>query len=230
MNDLINSGEAKDKVFVLDTLKKFTDLMDKKLSSGFGNIAREFVAAGGTLICLAHVNKHKGVDGKSIYAGTSDIRDDADNVFTIEHLGSEDGFCNTIHTVEFQCSKSRGDVAQSVTFQYTKEKGAGYRAMFNSVVRLNADDAKHAHNEALHAEQQKVDAEIIEGIKTALFNGKCIRGDIVKFATSTSDASRRSTMNVLDQYEGRLWNTEKGSHNASIYTLIEAPLPPASFL
>ena len=34
--------------------KKFTDLMDKRMSTDFGIIARGFVSAGGTLIALAH--------------------------------------------------------------------------------------------------------------------------------------------------------------------------------
>jgi len=40
--------------------------MDKRVASQFGsNIARGFVAAGGTLIALAHRNKNKGADGAS---------------------------------------------------------------------------------------------------------------------------------------------------------------------
>ncbi len=230
MNDLIASGEVKDKVFVLDTLKKFTDLMDKRLASEFGTIAREFVAAGGTLICLAHVNKHKGLDGKSIYAGTSDIRDDADNVFTIEHLGSEEMFCKTIHTVEFQCSKSRGDVAQSVVFQYTKEKGVGYRVMFDSVKRLDRNNAEAVRRAAESAEQQKMDADVIESIKAALTNGQCAKGDIEKFIQSTSSISRSKVRAILDKYEDRLWIMEKGAHNTSIYTFKAPPMPPVSFL
>lgn len=230
MNDLIASGEVKDKVFVLDTLKKFTDLMDKRLASEFGTIAREFVAAGGTLICLAHVNKHKGLDGKSIYAGTSDIRDDADNVFTIEHLSSDEAFCRTTHTVEFQCSKSRGDVAQSVVFQYIKEKGVGYRVMFDSVKRLDRSNAEAVRRAAESAEQQKMDADVIESIRAALTNGQCAKGDIEKFVQSTCSISRNKVRATLDKYEDRLWAMEKGAHNTSIYTLKVPPIPPVSFL
>lgn len=230
MKDLIVSGEVKDKVFVLDTLKKFTDLMDKKLSSSFGNTAREFVAAGGTLICLAHVNKHKGADGKSIYAGTSDIRDDADNVFTIEPLSNEEAFCKTTHTVEFQCSKSRGDVAQAVVFQYTKEKGMGYRTMFDSVKRLDSNDAKTALRAAKDAEQQKTDIQAIESIRAAITNGQSIKSDIESFIQTTGRISRKKARTVLEKYEGSLWVMVKGSHNKSIYRLMEPPIPSISCL
>jgi len=59
MKSLAKSGQAHGIIFVLDTLKKFTNLMDKQTSSEFGNTAREFIAAGGSLVVLAHTNKHK---------------------------------------------------------------------------------------------------------------------------------------------------------------------------
>lgn len=220
IGEMVISGEAKGKVLILDTLKKFTDLMDKKLSSDFGHTARNFVAAGGTLICLAHVNKHKGPDGNSVYAGTSDIRDDADGTFTIEHLGSiESGLCKETHTVEFKCSKSRGDVAQSVTFQYTKEKGAGYRAMFDSVVRLEGDDARKAHMHAIAVSEQADDVEVIEAIRAALTNHVRTQGDILKFVMATTDISKYRVRQTLSKYEGRLWDCEKGLNNSSNYVM-----------
>jgi hypothetical protein len=50
MNELVQSGEAKGTIFILDTLKKFTNLMDKTLASEFGNTARSYVTAGGTFV------------------------------------------------------------------------------------------------------------------------------------------------------------------------------------
>ena len=57
MAKMADDGSARGAVIVLDTLKKFTDLMDKRMSTDFGIIARGFVSAGGTLIALAHTNK-----------------------------------------------------------------------------------------------------------------------------------------------------------------------------
>ena len=219
---MIATGEASGKVLILDTLKKFTDLMDKRLSSDFGNTARNFVAAGGTLICLAHVNKHK-VDGSSVYAGTSDIRDDADGVFVIESVGSfNNGLGSQTHTVEFRCSKSRGDVAQSVSFQYTK-KGNGYRAMFDSIKRVNPDAARMQVEVETRRER---DSEVIELIHAAFENGMSTKGEIVNFVMTTSDTSRRGVMCVLDAYEGQLWDIERGLYNRYHYTLKKAPQPP----
>lgn len=84
--DSFASGTA----VIPDTLKKFTDLIDKKLTSQFGVIARGFLFAEGTLISLTHTNKHVGVDGKKILPGTSDICDDSDCVFVIDTISSDE--------------------------------------------------------------------------------------------------------------------------------------------
>lgn len=224
MKGISAQGEAHGVIIILDTLKKFINLMDKKVSSVFGNIAREFVGAGGTLICLAHVNKHKDVDGKSVYTGTADIRDDADCVYMVEQLTSEEVFCRWVHTVEFECIKSRGDVAQSAAFKFTKEKGAGYRALFESVERAGRTDVENAKQALL----QEPDAEAIEAIRTALANGQTVKSEIEKFV-HVSGMSRNKARDILDKYEGRLWTVEKGDNNASVYSLIQAPEPPVSF-
>ncbi len=220
MAALAESNEARSVVIVLDTLKKFTDLMDKRVASQFGTYARAFVSAGGSLICLAHVNKHKSAEGKSVYTGTADIRDDADCVYTIEHIGST----GQTHTVEFECIKSRGDVADKATFQYSK--GGDYISLFNSVRRLDSNDAEIAHRAAEEADRRKQDMELIEAVRTALTNNFCLKGDIVKFTTRTMGVSHRGIKRVLDEYEGRLWNVDKGANNASIYKLNEPPSAP----
>lgn len=100
--------------------------MDKRAASSFGNVARQFVLAGGTLICLAHTNKHKNADGKGVYAGTSDIVDDCDCVFMIDKISeSEDFFSKTIK-VEFTNKKSRGNNANKIGFSYEKSIDCHY--------------------------------------------------------------------------------------------------------
>ena len=223
-------NEANGVVIIIDTLKKLVDLMDKKTSTNFGKIAREFVGVGGSLICLAHVNKHKE-NGKSVHTGTADIRDDADCVFMIEHLGSEkclDGA--EVHTVQFECSKSRGDVAQSVPFQYTKSKGLGYRALLDSAQRIDDKGAEAVKQNIKALEKQKDDSIIIELIRSELIHGDYSKGDLSKALQEKSKASRRNIIRVLDEYSERLWRVDKGTKNTSIYKLIDKPLPPVSFL
>ncbi|MEI6746462.1 MAG: hypothetical protein WCL34_10905, partial [Methylococcaceae bacterium] len=59
VNDLKQSiidDTARGQIVILDTLKKFTDLMHKTKGSDFMKVAREFTLNGGTMIMLAHAN------------------------------------------------------------------------------------------------------------------------------------------------------------------------------
>ena len=196
--------------------------MDKKTSSEFGKVAREFVSAGGSLICLAHVYKHKGVDGKSIHAGTSDIKDDSDCTYIIERIGLTEGFCSKTYTVEYTSDKTRGDVAHKVLFEYTKEEGAGYINLFDSVKRLEGDAVKVVHRAAEDVSERKADAEMIQSIENAIRQGSGSKSGIQKAVGH----SRRKVDSILEKYTDRLWNKSIGKHNKSEYTLNEAPKFP----
>ena len=231
MHQTAESGEANGKVLVVDTLKKFAETNDKKLASKFGKLARCFVQAGGTLICLAHVNKHRGVDGKSVYSGTADIRDDADCCYTIEALGKENNWDGgTTHTVQFENNKARGDVAQAVAFQYVSRKGVGYKALFDSVSRVGSDVADAAARAADMEEQKQTDADAIEAITAALTNDKHGKTEIVEFVVQVSDVPRNRVRTVLQRYEGQLWDMTRGMHNICFYSLKPPGVTQVSFL
>ncbi len=84
LGQLIIEKQARGKIIILDTLKKFTSLMDKKSSANFGIKIREFISHGGTIIALAHTNKNRSDDGKLIFEGTGDITNDVDCYYTID--------------------------------------------------------------------------------------------------------------------------------------------------
>ncbi len=63
---LTRVDEAKDSIIVVDTLKRFSDLMDKRSSAAFTKSVRAFVLKGGTFIALAHTNKNRNISGKSV--------------------------------------------------------------------------------------------------------------------------------------------------------------------
>lgn len=226
MELLTKSGQAKGKIVILDTLKKFTDLMDKKLSSEFGKMARMFVGAGGTLICLAHVNKRKGDDGKSIHAGTSDIKDDADGVYTIEHTGEESINGGIRHTVEFEVAKSRGDVERKAAYQYFSKKGEEYRDLFDSVNELSESDMENARSEADRLRIKMDDKLIIESVRKIIVKESLGKTELVKRVVQETGEPRRKVIKSLDYWtggnsEGAMWNVEKQIRNKQLYTLNE---------
>lgn len=224
MAAMVEQGESNGKIIILDTLKKFTDLMDKKMSSEFGFTARAFVAAGGSIICLAHVNKHKGDDGKSISAGTSDIRDDADCCYTIEHLNKNEVGEKTINTVAFECNKSRGDVASQITFQYSTEKGKGYQYLLDSISRVSDEERKKSQQEAALVQQRENDDELIIIIRELINKSEYKKTDLIKKTIEESAEPRRKVAAVIKRWTGKhidggLWHTVTRSHNEKVFKL-----------
>jgi len=232
MEELTREGTAKEKTFILDTMKKFTDLMDKKMATDFGNIARGFVQAGGTLICLAHTNKHKDAEGKSVHAGTSDIVDDCDCAYIIEasapdHSGKR--------RAKFKNIKSRGNVAQKVTFEYTVIEGSDYEALLNSVKRLDDKDAKVADKETKQLNDIVEDKDLVDAIRLELESedGGLNSKELVKAVMEATTYSRNKTMDAMKKWQGtdydagHRWTVEKVGKRELLYKNLDNPAEKA---
>lgn len=224
MIELAENGEAKGVVIILDTLKKFTDLMHKKEATLFGIISRDFVAAGGTLICLAHTNKHKSSDGKPVYSGTSDIRDDSDCVFILDKL---DGrlFEDEV-AVEFINDKARGDVADSVSFSYSKRHGQTYAQLVDTVKRIDNEKIDELKLSAAASKKLAEDEDAITAICRAINSGVASKSAIIKNVGDETGISHKTIRRVLAEREGSMyslghrWKVEVGKHNKSTYKVI----------
>ena len=225
MKALAKSDQARGIIFVLDTLKKFTDLMDKRISSHFGNTAREFIAAGGSLIVLAHTNKHKDVEGKAIYSGTSDIVDDADCAFVINKVDECEEFTGKKITVEFSNIKARGDVASTLGFTYSKG-GQSYSDLLDSVIRIDEKTLKGSKQQ-IEADKQLVsDTRVIEAACLAIKAGINTKDALIKeikkgTAESTAGIRRIVESRTGNDYgQGHRWAVETGVHNAKIFSVL----------
>ena len=221
---LVAEGSASETVFILDTIKKFVDVMNKKASSGFMNTCRRLTSAGGSIIALAHVNKHKDADEKGVPAGTSDVLDDCDCAYTVDLLGEEKVPGGARRTVEFQNQKSRGCVVQSSIYSYIRFEDGDYIRMFSSVKLTDGSEADRIREKKALDLEFKRDARLINEIRGVLRkSGEFIQKDILKNLSSTS-SSRRKIRECLKRWscppdEGGLWTITKGSHNCSIYKL-----------
>ena len=228
MSNLAATGKARGTIFVLDTLKKFTDLMDKRVSSNFGRVAREFVTAGGSLIVLAHTNKHKNAEGKSIYSGTSDIVDDADCVFIIDKVGECEDLTGKKITVEFSKIKARGDVASTLGFTYNKGCQS-YLELLDSVKRI---DEKGLEGTKLDIERKKkleIDEDIIIAASQAIKAGINTKDALIKeIKKGTGDSTARvrkviETRAGDDYAQGHRWEVKAGEHNSKIFSVLPTP-------
>ncbi|MEM1111130.1 MAG: bifunctional DNA primase/polymerase [Pseudomonadota bacterium] len=215
----VKKGKAPDCIVILDTLKKFTDLMSKKEGSRWGVDSREFIQAGGTLISLAHTNKHKDEDGNSIYAGTADVIQDADCAYVIELVEDTD----THRTVSFRWLKDRGDVDLKRGFRYAI--GVGYQEMFDSVEALDGGTVTAVREHAAFTENMVRDLAAITHIEDLIDQGVTMRSDLIAAASKSPEFSRRGITRVLDSYtggdEGCRWDFEIGPRNSQIYHVLD---------
>lgn len=223
LNNMVQTDTAKGKIIVLDTLKKFTDLMDKKKGSEFAEVVRQFISKGGTLIGLAHINKHRSDDGRPVYSGTTDLVDDGDCAYTIDVVNH----ASETKTIIFENFKARGDVAQEVTFSYETERGMTYQQRLESVQRLDDDQIKQAKAEQARQATYDRNLDAIRAIREVLQAGSCSKTDLVKTASQNSGVSKKLIIQALDDHAGnksdenQFWTVDKEANNAAVYSLNE---------
>ncbi|MDA8952921.1 helicase RepA family protein [Pseudomonadales bacterium] len=226
MQTLAKNNEASGIVIVLDTLKKFVDLMDKRMGTEFGRFARNFVAAGGTLIALAHTNKHKDSEGKGIYSGTSDIVDDCDCVYVLDQISKSGDALEMTHTIEFSNKKARGDVATTEGFSFVRKIGQTYQELLGSVKRLSAFDVIESKQQSAVEAKLEEDNEIIEAVITTITSSVTTKTEIVKRVVESTGETNARVRKVLkartgqDYARGHRWQSRTGEHNAQTYTIL----------
>ena len=220
---MVEDKTAHGKIIILDTLKKFADLMDKKTSTEFMKVGREFVANGGTLILLAHTNKNRSSEGKVIFGGTSDIVDDVDCAYTLDEVSSAPGK----KSVLFENIKARGDVDSDVGYSYSTVSGQTYEERLNSVEPLNKAVAEQAKQERRISEQMAKDEPVINAILEALETSNTLKTDLVNSAHKNGGFSKARINKVLDAYtgcdfgKGHRWYLVPGNKNAKIYSALK---------
>jgi len=223
MTELVADKQARGVVIILDTLKKFTDLMQKREATEFGNISRSFVSAGGTLICLAHTNKHKNAEGKSVYSGTSDIRDDSDCAYIIEKVDGK--LFEDEVAVEFINDKSRGDVADQVSFSYAKKYGQSYFDLIESVKRIDEGKLSEMKVAASVTKKLEEDSGLIDAICSAIRVGVTTKSALIKNVADETGITHAKIRKVLAERTGAIhalghrWNCTTGAHNKKEYCL-----------
>jgi hypothetical protein len=224
MEEMIRDGSAHGTLIILDTLKKFTDLMSKKDSATFGKTARRFAMANGSLLALAHTNKHRGAGGKLVFAGTTDVMEDSDNVYVID-VPSETA--NTKErVVEFQNSKSRGTTAAKAFYAYSIEPGLSYLERLSSVRWIEDPEDDEPHRPS----GRDSEADVIQSIKLAIQHGSNKKMQIVRMAAGACRTSRRKVLRILEKHTGEdpkchLWTFERKDRGANVFRVLTAGPP-----
>ena len=211
------NNEAREIVVILDTLKKFTDPMNKTESTHFGKIAREFVQAGGTIIGLAHTNKHPDESGKKIYSGTTDIADDCDCYHIIELI--EDNKASGRRVIQSRCDKPRGAVALEKTFYYVRKQETSYEDLLNSFSVMDQETARQEKRSIKKKRQYYEDKRVIDSIIGFASQEEVELTELIKKVASDTQIGRGKCRDVVERYKGELldeftfWKILKGPHN-----------------
>jgi RecA-family ATPase len=221
LEEMVKNDTARGKIIILDTLKKFTDIMNKTAATKFTDISRQFGSKGGSVIMLAHVNKHTDSEGKVIYSGTSDIVDDADCCYTLEVIEEE----GDTKVVEFINLKDRGDVVKKAQFSYSNEVGKTYKELLDSVKELDSEESSQIAERIATRGRQDKNCTVIEAITMAINNGCNTKTELVKTVQEETGKSKNQIIKVLDDHtgtdpqKGRLWSLKIGDKNCHIYKL-----------
>jgi Bifunctional DNA primase/polymerase, N-terminal/Primase C terminal 2 (PriCT-2)/AAA domain len=214
---MISTKEASGTLLILDTLKKFTDVMSKPESSAFGELMRAYTAVGGTVLALAHTNKNPDSNGKPVPGGTSDIPQDADCVYT---MAAEDKDGQRV--VTFANRKMRGSVPMMAQFTYSRSVGA-YAALLDSVRELTVDELTQDFTVTGYVSPEQGHISALENIIGDGFKGKT---DLLLQIRNKTGLSRSAAETLLDKFEGddpekHRWFTQSGERGVLTYVLHE---------
>ena len=222
METMIATDKARGVTVVLDTLKKFTNLMDKTKSTDFAKVIRRFSLKGGTVIALAHTNKNLGPDGRPVYSGTSDMVEDVDCAYMLSAVPQQSDPSQKV--VEFRNFKGRGNVTQTAAYSYTLDRDIPYNELLLSVQEVDADQLTSVKR----ATEVQTDAQIIESIAGCIRDGIDSKMKLAEAAAERAGCSKRSALKVVDKYTGNdpaihQWSFTVRERGAKVFMLLAPP-------
>ena len=209
---------------IIDTLKKFADLMNKAQTSAFADACRHFVMGGGTILAFAHTNKNPTASGKLIYAGTADIVQDFDAAYLLSPADVAGD-----RLVRFDAFKRRGAGTASTAFKYAADDNISYEERLLSVHEVNPEWMEEFDRQ----ESERDDAEVIEAVKAVVGLGLVKKMELAKAVAKRISVSERRALKVLEAYTGtdaarHHWTFATKARGAKVYAVLEQAETPAA--
>jgi len=229
--EIARTPEGRGKIVILDTVKKFVNLMSKHEQSAFYSALRTLSANEITVILAGHANKYPDAEGELVYEGTSDTTNDIDCAYSINRMVEQDA---DEMIIELRNCKPRGDVLKKVSYKYDNRADTPWPDRLKSVSLLDDKTAGIARHEKL--KQDKIDkyesAKIF--VSELLKDGSLNLSDITQKHAQykgdeshdlhplASEVSVRSLKAALDNLAGLVWKVSRGGkHNEKRYRLID---------
>ena len=173
-------------VMIFDTLKKYADLMSKGGSRAFFQLMRAVTQRGGTVVLLGHVNKHKSTEGKLVFEGVGDVRNDVDEMIYID--ATEKDAAGMV-TINMKPDKVRCAVRE-VTF--TLDTTTMELRPLDEVVDVGA---------ILEAQRRRqADAPLIDQISKVLSDGGLCHTELVERVAKDYNRQRQAVRDTLNRY------------------------------
>lgn len=221
MREMIERDQCTDVLIIVDTLKKFVDLMDKRSAADFGTLVRQFVLAGGTFFALAHTRKNEGADGKLVYSGTTDVTEDFDGACLLVPL--QERGTQGEKLVQFQFFKRRGANVDQ-TFAFDDDLNLSYQERLASVRLVESNELR----EQVSYAQFKLDEPIIQAIRITIASGISQKMSLTKAVAEKTGKSRQAVLDVVDRYTGTnpsndLWFYTVGERGAKVFQVHPDP-------
>jgi hypothetical protein len=220
MTEVAAQGDASGVVFIMDTLKKFADMMSKKSLADAFAMFRELNARNATVILLGHANKYDDKEtGRMIHEGTGDVVNDSDCVYYMYNTEGSDGY----RTVNFVREKSRGNSAKTLTYKFRQGEGVSYTEMMDSVELVDDESAKRLVGDRKKAElHEKYEAEI-RFMRDVLSDGELNQSaimDLRKNHAMHGEVTHAGLVKALKILNGDIWETRTDvkNNNAKLYS------------
>lgn len=225
MEQAIADNSARGTCVVIDTMKKFTDLMDKKRTSETAQICRQYVSVGGSVIGLGHTTKNPNADGTPRYQGGTDILDDFDCVYMAEAMISKTGASQKV--VKFTRIKSRANCPEVAAYAYATDSSISYEEKLASVQAIDPDELDRWTSEP----EDYREPLVLQAFRRRIGAG-CNLGKMAlsKEIAKECRISHRTATAILDRYTGtipleHLWTYENGPRGVRIYRLVDQTTP-----
>jgi len=135
-----NSKYYKDKIIIIDTVKKFVDVMSKKETRHFLQLMRKITLSGGTVVLLGHTNKITPQTKELVFEGVGDFMSDMDCTYELKTIVDSD---IQEATLTLTNKKMRGSVPPSVAYTYNSSKDIqSFKERMDTLTPLREEDLK----------------------------------------------------------------------------------------
>lgn len=168
-------------VFIIDTLKKFVDVISKREAKEFYKLMRSISVRGGTVCLLGHCNKYRDENGRPVFEGTADLRNDLDELIYLNSVQLENPKRLEVTT---DPDKKRADFSPKSYIIYL-------------------DDDRQVVESAAPIRIMRPEVRVVvELIKTAITEGNISQKAIVLYVTERCEHGQKKVKQILHDHTG----------------------------